>query len=419
MAGSSSRMTTALLVIGMVLSGTMNTVVMKIQFTLTSTGTSGELKPFSKPWYGTFNMLFAMALVLAVEQLLSGCYLCRANKGETLLGDVSPRHRNDARETGGRTWRQKVVLTSIPSVFDLLATVLGCMGVLYIPASIFQMLRGSCIIFTALFAVLVLKRRLISANWLGLFLVVLGVTLVSLANVLGEKAGAVSSAGSSGGAGSGEDAAKKATDNSLAMLGIVLTLLGQVVQAAQVIAEEWLLKDLDLPPMQIIGFEGLWGMLIMICLIYPVLYMLPGSDDGHLEDPFGTLVMVQNNPYLMLCAGLYLCSCGTLNATGIAVTGALSGVLRMMLDALRTLGIWAFFLFVHYFVDESSPFGETLTPYSGLQLLGFVVLVLGQAVYGEVVRVPGLHYPPVAFSAATFASPGAAANFASPLPMRE
>jgi len=39
------------------------------------------------------------------------------------------------------------------------------------------------------------------------------------------------------------------------------------VQAAQVIAEEWLMKDVDLPSVQIIGLKGFWGLLMMVVIV--------------------------------------------------------------------------------------------------------------------------------------------------------
>merc|ERR1712046_239110 len=123
---------------------------------------------------------------------------------------------------------------------------------------------------------------------------------------------------------------------------------------------------------------------MMFVVVYPVLWILPGSDGGHAEDPVDTFVMVSNSGPLMCCVVTYLISCGTFNITGIQVTAALSAVHRMMMDASRTVVIWAFALFVHYYVDESSAFGERWTGYSYMQLVGFLILVSGQAIYGEV-----------------------------------
>lgn len=397
-----------MLVLGMLLSGTINTVVMKIQFTLHSVGSSGEDKAFSKPWYGTFNMLLAMALVLVVQQTLNGCQLCRGSKSAASMPLIDASDTAAGSGSGGKSYLCKATLTSIPAFFDLAATVLGCMGVLYIPASIFQMLRASTMVFAAFFSVVFLKRTLIGANYVGLALCVVGVCMVSVANLM--DGGQQSDDSSKPAAAAGD------SDAFLTLLGIGLTLSGQVVQAAQVIAEEWILKDVDLPPFEIIGYEGFWGIAMMLLVGYPLLWVLPGDDDGHVEDPFDTIVMIQNNGWLLLCFCTYLCSCATLNATGIAVTGALSGTMRMMLDALRTLGIWAFFLLVHL-VDPTSPFGEKFTAWSWLQLAGFAVLVVGQAVYGEVLKLSFLSYPKADEQAALM-SPAGAVNLASPLPQR-
>lgn len=54
--------------------------------------------------------------------------------------------------------------------------------------------------------------------------------------------------------------------------------------------------------------------------------------------------------------------------------------------------IWGVGLFVHYRIDPSSPFGEEWTSSSKLQLVGFVILITGQAIYGEIIRIPFLRH---------------------------
>eukprot|EP00930_Biecheleria_cincta_P093883 TRINITY_DN8453_c0_g1_i1.p1 TRINITY_DN8453_c0_g1~~TRINITY_DN8453_c0_g1_i1.p1 ORF type:complete len:400 (-),score=67.57 TRINITY_DN8453_c0_g1_i1:526-1725(-) len=381
-------------VAGMLLTGTLNTLTTKILFTLSTMGINGESEVFRKPWFGTWNMLFAMSLVLATEKLIA-C-LCRrsGNKGRGLL------EPEDTLGGHTKTYRQKIFLVAIPAACDLLATAFACIGIMYIPASVWQMLRGATIIFAAIASIIFLGRKLLCFNWLGLFLCVVGVTTVGLANM--------SSAADSGGS---------TKDSASLAFGMTLTLLAQVVQALQVIAEEFLMKDVDLPAAEIIGWEGIWGCLMMIFIVYPMLWILPGDDHGHMEDVQDTLVAVSNSSQVICVVALYLVSCGTFNITGIAVTGALSGVHRMMLDASRTMVIWSFGLFVHYRVDKHSPFGEVWTSNSYIQLVGFFVLVTGQAVYGEVLRVPGLWYPPSQdLEMDAMISPSAALHMASPLP---
>jgi len=391
-----------LIVLGMVVTGTLNTITTKIQFTMQSVGINGKVETFKKPWYGTMNMLFAMLLAGIASELFGRCCLCGSSK-KAGGGKTAPLIEDELCALRGKqtSYFTKCCYVAFPAAFDLLATALCCIGMLYIPASVWQMLRGSSIIFAALFSIVFLKRKMLCFNWLGLCLCVLGVGLVGLANVLG---------------GTGES--EGSHDTAGLVLGMSLVVLGQVVQAAQVIAEEFLMKGVDLPAMQIIGLEGFWGALMMFFIVYPILYSMPGQDNGHQEDPFDTFAMLKNSSGLQAIVAIYLFSCGTFNMTGIAVSSVLSGVHRMMFDASRTMVIWAFGLFIHYYWDPNSAFGEVLTGYSGLQLFGFVVLVSGQAVYGEIIKVPGLRYPP-AGKAAPLPSPSAMLNMASPLPREE
>lgn len=379
------------LVTGMLLTGTLNTLCTKILFTLHSVGIDGTDKVFAKPWWGTWNMLFAMLVVGLVDKAYSS--LC-ANK---LAMAVDDNALLPAEKGSQVSHTKKVMLVAFPAVFDLLATAFACIGILYIPASVWQMLRGACIIFSAFFAVVWLKRSLHAFNIIGLVLCVVGVCTVGLASVWG------------GSADQGSDAGDVA---SLAF-GIGMVLLAQVVQAAQVVAEEWLMKDVDLPMFQIVGWEGLWGCLVMLVVVFPLLEVLPGKDEGSMEDTWDTVVMLKNSNQVLLCCLTYVFSCATFNATGIAVTGALSAVHRMMLDASRTTVIWVFGLYVHS-INPDSAFGEVWNDYSKFQLVGFVILVCGQAIYGEVLKLPCLEYPKAAPKG--MESPASALNFMSPLP---
>lgn len=404
-----SRSLTAVYVAGLLVCGSLNTITMKISFTMSSVDLSGEEKVFQKPWFITFIMFVAMTLALCFDRSMRRCEPCRRSKlteaQVPLVADRSPGAELKAQVNGAKpSWSKKVLMVSMPSVFDILATGLCSMGFLYIPASVWQLLRGAEMVFAAIFAVTCLKRTLYGFNWLGLAFCVVGIVCVGLASVWGDEATAKASEGTSGG------------NISLLLLGIALALSGQVVQAAQVVAEEWLLNDVDLPGMQIVGFEGFWGMLIMLSVAFPILYTLPGSDGGHFENEGDTVAMLQNSPQLVQMILIYTFSCATYNMSGIAVTGALSAVHRVMLEALRTCIVWAFGLTVHYGYDKHSKFGEVWTPYSWLEVAGFLVLVLGQATYGAMIKFPGLTYPPGSDEPQAVVSPGAVRNLASPLP---
>ena len=59
-------------------------------------------------------------------------------------------------------------LLAIPTVFDLVATVLMNVGLLSVTASVYQMMRGAEMLFAAVFAVIFLHRRLNRFHLLGI-----------------------------------------------------------------------------------------------------------------------------------------------------------------------------------------------------------------------------------------------------------
>jgi len=237
------------------------------------------------------------------------------------------------------------------------------------------------IIFAAIFAVTCLGRRLLRFHWLGVGVCVLGVATVGVASIFDTQHSSGPSASSS---------AHASTDVAF---GIAVILFGQVMQAAQMVLEEWLLKTICLSGMHIIGWEGAWGCVILLFIAFPIVYILPGQDHGHMEDFQDTLVMLANSSALRVVVLTYTISCAFYNIFGISVTGALSSVHRTMLEASRSLVVWAVALLVHYKVDSQSRFGEAWTNYSYLQLAGFCLLIFGQAIYGGVIKLPWMYYP--------------------------
>jgi hypothetical protein len=83
-----------------------------------------------------------------------------------------------------------------------------------------------------------------------------------------------------------------------------LFVRSQFFNAIQMVLEESLLKNRDvniflifqsdidqlafllvqIPPLRIVGTEGMWGIFLMSFIILPVMYYVPGSDEGSYEN---------------------------------------------------------------------------------------------------------------------------------------
>ena len=79
------------------------------------------------------------------------------------------------------TGRIKLYIIALPAMCDILSTTLLNVGLLFVVPSIYQMTRGTVVLFSALFSVWFLRRRVERYKWFALFLVVLGVAIISVA----------------------------------------------------------------------------------------------------------------------------------------------------------------------------------------------------------------------------------------------
>ena len=334
--------------------GSMNTLTTKWQFNLTSVGIDGLPKQFQKPWWGNFAMFVAMIAVLLVyavevynkkrEKKVKG-----VNPDGLLAAADGAVAEQEASSASSSKKLQDFMAVALPSVLDLLSSGLNFMGLLYINASVWQMLRGSMIIFSALLSIMFLKREMMPFHWVGIGMCVVGISCVGASSVLGSEATA-----------SADADASSAADSSAATIGVLLVMIAQVIQAGQIVAEERLLKHVNLPGTLIVGYEGVWGAAIMAVVVFPLLAILPGSDTGGVqENTFDTLVMIENNSNMQIMLCIYLFSCATYNVARMLVTSTLSAVHFTMIDASRTALIWVLDLCIFYAGPaEYRSFGE-------------------------------------------------------------
>ncbi|XP_021570477.1 solute carrier family 35 member F6 [Carlito syrichta] len=209
-----------------------------------------------------------------------------------------------------------------PALCDMTGTSIMYVALNMTSASSFQMLRGAVIIFTGLFSVAFLGRRLVLSQWLGILATIAGLVVVGLADLLSKH----------------DDQHK----------------LSEVI-------------------------TGLFGFVILSLLLVPMYYIPAGSFSGNprgtLEDALDAFCQVGRQPLIALALLGNISSIAFFNFAGISVTKELSATTRMVLDSLRTVVIWALSLALGW------------EAFHALQILGFLVLLMGTALYN------GLHHP--------------------------
>lgn len=337
---------TLFLAIGMCVTGSLNTLSAKLVNVTESTGLYGDYK-FDHPFVQTAAMFLGESLCLIVFSFM----WWRSTRADKLAGvESSP------------ALSFPFYIFAMPAALDLTATCIMNVGLVYTYASVFQMMRGSVVIFTGLLSFFVFKRKLGPHKILGMVLVLAGLACVGSASVI----------------------ANNSDDSSAPnpLVGALLVVLAQIVVSVQMVVEEKFISQHDVPALLVPGFEGIFGLFYMIVLLL-VFYQIPhlhgltnDAAGNHFENSLDAFAQIRSSYVTTLGLSGYVCSIAFFNYFGASVTKHVNATTRMVLDNVRTVVIWAVDLIIKW---EQFQF---------MQVIGFILLLLGTAVYNEIVAVP-------------------------------
>ena len=146
------------------------------------------------------------------------------------------------------------------------------------------------------------------------------------------------------------------------------------------------------PEWLVIGLEGFWGTVLCCAVLYPAVYMIPGNDMGSLESPFNAMHMVASSGEIQVALFWYVGFIFAYNLLAIMVTKQLDSVWHSILDLFRPGTVWGFDLALYYAYGGQGAgraYGEAWFGACSLyQLAGLVTLLLGTAVYSEMLQIP-------------------------------
>ncbi|KAJ3013750.1 hypothetical protein HKX48_005537 [Thoreauomyces humboldtii] len=381
------------LVVGMLFTGTINTILNKLQ-DITCIANCSDPNPkhreyFEQPLWQTVNMFVGEALCLLVyyiavtiekrrdAQTGGGVAVVHPDdsgvadaddamdEGSPLLSPTYARHVPQPMTGKRNLWLW------LPTLCDMTATTLMNIGLIHVSASIYQMLRGSVVLFTGTLSVVFLGRRHPAYRWFALVTVFIGVAIVGLSSVVSPSSSPDDLVGADG-----TLTVTTAAKSDSSLLGVVLVVLAQTMTASQFVIEEKIMGHYHLPALKAVGLEGFFG-LVTTSLLMPVLYFAFGRDTGNFFDlPVGFDQLVVSFPQVRNAGLGIIFSIAFFNWFGLSVTRSISATSRSTIDTCRTIFIWIISLSLGW---ES---------FRWLQVLGFVVLIYGTFLFNDVVPPP-------------------------------
>jgi hypothetical protein len=272
----------------------------------------------------------------------------------------------------------------IPGLFNLCNAALRWASLIYVAASIAEMLiSGLELILSVLAARMIRKRQISLTRWAGVGVVAVGLLTVRAADVLDTDAAldAVSSSNNATAADLEEIEALKRDHTIGAML-----IVGQCIASNfQDMAEELFLHEAEFPATLLLGMEGIYGLLFGVPIY---LYLESAVLDEKLQDSNTTLVLEEDgsssSSSSTLKTGYIVGMTMLFTVTGIfniMATGVTSSMTRNMWKNFRTILVWVLGLVLFYSLGNNDLGEAWMVPDSFFILFGFLIMLSGIYVY--------------------------------------
>ena len=328
---------------------------------------------FSKSFSVTFIMFIGMSL--SYPTWVVWMYFQAKRKGEEF-------------KYPERKWYQ-FFYPAIPAITDCTATTLSMYALSYVSASTDSMLSGSQIIFTALLSFFFLKKKIWAYQILAIFCAILSLVLIGIAEL-----------------GSGDSVSGTTAQRTI---GIILIIVAFFVQSIQNVFLEKILDGLN--PLEIVGLQGLWGIVIVLGICIPIAYVIPGSEyrkgidsNGNALTSFESIVdtfhRLGESAKLSALYWSYLFILFFFNIGVITVINFTTALNFTIVSSVKSLLVWIIFLIVGAIVGEEGregqyEYAEMWTKWSWSQLIGFMMNLVATTINNRFVELPCFSYPEI------------------------
>jgi drug/metabolite transporter (DMT)-like permease len=277
-------------------------------------------------------------------------------------------------------------LLAIPGFLDTCSTGLANIGLILLPASIYQMLKGSLIIMTFLMSKFIVKNKHTCDHYVAIPVSTTGVVLVGLSAYLN--------------ADEKSDDTGNFSDAKTTLLGIVLMVIAMFILSIQFCFDEYFMRKYSCHPLICIGYEGIFGFFINLLLCIIFYFIKCGSYEDKEEPPYFVKNMCTgdndnvwrpenivfayrqliNNSLLSILVPITIIFMASFNIFGVSITKYGSATTRTVTDNCRSFLVWIFFLM---------PFNQEnlIETFNVLQLIGFLLICLGAFIYNGLFKL--------------------------------
>ena len=269
--------------------------------------------------------------------------------------------------------RQMILLMFMPSMLECIAFCMGVYAQILMALSLAMIMKGAKVVFSGLFTVTFLKRKLQVFHWVSVALCLAGLAVAGASEYLNNP-----------------------DDALTVVIGCCVLLAAECMKAFHVIYDEMMMKKHKCDVLFVVGMEGIYSTIFLIPALLITWLAIPGSQNGSMEDLPDSLYRIEHSTMLTVLFSILPVIVVILAIAGVMVIKYLTGVHNALISVARSAVIWALELIFFYCAPEdlAVTYGKAWGPFSPIRLVGFVMVVVATLMYDEDIKIPCLFsYP--------------------------
>jgi len=221
-------------------------------------------------------------------------------------------------------WIMPWLLLASFTFFEMLSGTVASLGLLYgAPTSMFVVFKSSKTIFLAIMSVVILKRRLIGAQWTALLLISVSLALATVAEGKG---------------------GKKGEEDEVSLIGPALLLLSELFHATMLVLQEIAVQNYWSDPLALLSASAVVGVILTglaMVKAHSIKVDLPDGGQRPASDIVDSFYMCMSSSALGSVMLLHLFSHVTSDVSHIVILKHISALARTLCDAVKLILMWA------------------------------------------------------------------------------
>lgn len=261
---------------------------------------------------------------------------------------------------------------SLPAICMIVSTVFQIYSLIYLAPSVWKIAQFFGLIFSTLIAGGTDPTQSVLLEWTGLLIVFIGVIISGTSALFSDK---------------------YIEDNpSDTLFAIIFMMFSELVKAGQAKIEEIMLHEYCASSYVVVLCEGAWGWFLTTCICLPLLQISsPTSPILVYENTYDAFIMMSYSRKLIILFIFVSIIVGIYFYIGVIVISHMSARKRNEFEAISPIVVWIFSICAHYLTEDIT-IGETIQLYSIVQIIGFIISIIGIAIYDQKIKLPWMIY---------------------------